>query len=689
MFKGMHEIDWSRLRHAYGTAEEVPELLRALGSADEEERGEALRRYYSAVHHQGDITACTTATLPFLFELAADAGRPGRASVIELLVDIGTVAVERADPAGEDWEYGGHNGAATYLRGRAEDFIRFAADDDRLVRQAAIPALGLLVDDPERAARLLRERLPAETGTVERQLVAEAMATLALRLPAAAPAATAWLGALADDRALDPTTRLAALVHRARCAQELIGEEILPAALALLGEPVEPDPDWWRTATPAHQTPDPEPGSAPPYVLAAFLELDRHGQIHAPTTKLLRTFHQVLGFRAPERSALLLQQLRSADPGARLDALRMTTDLVNSTRGDYGSLIAVVAEQLDDPHPEVSAEAAHALHRCHPVAEPARAALAGYVTAHGPRAWASRHPELRRAHQEAVLALAELGDERAVPSLRFALEDGTDVWRAYPALGLLPRAAGQLLPGLAARIRGLRPSPPGEWSELEVALSALGRLDPAAALPAVRGKLESAARAAEWTAVTSALQTLQRFGPVAAPALPTIRELAAHCPEGKVALAALAALRAVGGEAEDALPRLLDLLHDNEAPSDDVADVLAEFGPAAAAALPRLRELLTHSYDWTRVHGAAAIWAIGGEPEAETVLPVLLTAWEGNSVTGRLVVPALQRMGPAAAPAVPVLLAQLARPERGGFFASLAEDEALQRRCRALLAELA
>ncbi|MET9914311.1 hypothetical protein ABZZ74_47725 [Streptomyces sp. NPDC006476] len=38
MFEGLDDIDWASLEHAYGTAEEVPALLRALRSTHTEER---------------------------------------------------------------------------------------------------------------------------------------------------------------------------------------------------------------------------------------------------------------------------------------------------------------------------------------------------------------------------------------------------------------------------------------------------------------------------------------------------------------------------------------------------------------------------------------------------------------------------------------------------------------------------
>ena len=104
--------------------------------------------------------------------------------------------------------------------------------------------------------------------------------------------------------------------------------------------------------------------------------------------------------------------------------------------------------------------------------------------------------------------------------------------------------------------------------------------------------------------------------------------------------------------------------------------------------LPRLRELLAHSYEWVRVHCAAAIWEISGEADAPAVLETLLQAWAHNPATANHVVACLDRMGPAAEPALPQLRAQLALPQRGGRFASIDNDEELQRLSRAIIGRL-
>jgi hypothetical protein len=71
------------------------------------------------------------------------------------------------------------------------------------------------------------------------------------------------------------------------------------------------------------------------------------------------------------------------------------------------------------------------------------------------------------------------------------------------------------------------------------------------------------------------------------------------------------------------------------------------------------------------------------------VLDVLLHAWDANGYTANFIVNQLDRMGPAAAPALPYLLDQLVRTRRDEDpWASIDDDDTLQRACRALIARL-
>lgn len=535
MFSGLHDVDWASMHHAYGSAAEVPALLEALRSADAGERGEALSSFYGSVHHQGDVYPCTVASLPFLLELARDPATPDRGEIVGLMVSIGEVAVERrgADYVGSD-----HTGAAVFCRAHAEAFAVLAGDAECRVRQAAIPALALFIDDADRAFGLLRERSAMRFCLRERLAVTRATSTLAQRFPAIVPAATAWLGGLGGE----PEFRLAALVDRARCDPGAIGDELGSAAVGLLREIAE-------AAPPEQPWPEPPPTGAqaagvPPFVAAAFEDLERQQWRYSLTTEPLKTLHELLGARVPQRTALLTEQLRSPRPGVRLDAIRMTSELVRRWRGDHGGLIRLVAGQLGGDNLEVAAEAAELLDRHHALAGPARETLAAAVEGWGPESWASPRPHLRRAFQKAVKALARLGDERALPGLLHAFDTGADVWLAVQVAGELPAAADRLVPRLCGADRS-------QESTARNILAALGKLGDPAGLPAIVEALADPARA------MAALEALPAFGPAAGSAagsgLAGVRALV-DVEDTWTRAAAVTALWAVGSDAGEVVP---------------------------------------------------------------------------------------------------------------------------------------
>lgn len=700
MINDLDSIDWSSMGHAYGPAGDVPTWLRAMASPDPEVRDEAFGQFYSAVHHQGDVYPCTTASLPFLFDMADDPATPDRASVVALLLSIGREAADRSDgirfgPDGTESTAGADSFAL--MRERADAFVSYACDPDLRVRRAAIGGLGLFLDDAERAVSVLRARLSAESGITERLLVIRTMADLALRLPAARTSAMAWLDALAGETTVDPDIRLAALVQRARCAPQDIDDSTVPTAIELLGRvtPV-PRPADGREGCRASSggcACAAEPSTSqdvPPQIAAAFADLERHGRVHAPTTPLLVTFHAALDIRLPERTALLTAQLRSPDPATRYDAIDMTRSLISSWRGDHTHLVVLLADCLLPLDPYTAAAAAESLGSLTAVAEPAREALAAHVsahrTAHGPDVWASPHTLLRRAHQEAVMALARLGDVRALPGLLTALDTDTDAWRAVNVAGHLPQAAVELVPRLSRHLADADFSQEWPHSSAGAFASALAALGDPAAVPPLTDAVSAAVRHEQWRTAASVLKALASFGTRAAPALEVVRPLA-DAEDVDLRTAATAAVWELERHPADVVRRLERLLDSYR--RFDAVQVLGRIGPPAAAVLPRLRQMLSTGDAWTCVHAAAALWDIGGEAEAGIVVQALLGGWEDNDATANHVVACLNRMGQAARPALPRIRAALALPRRGGRFGgSVAHDEELQQTCRDILTRL-
>jgi len=69
MLDGLNDISWKTLNHAYGSAEDVPDLIRALANEGDDIRDNTLYTLYSNLWHQGTVYQATAYAVPFLIEL--------------------------------------------------------------------------------------------------------------------------------------------------------------------------------------------------------------------------------------------------------------------------------------------------------------------------------------------------------------------------------------------------------------------------------------------------------------------------------------------------------------------------------------------------------------------------------------------------------------------------------------------
>ncbi|MFE3370364.1 HEAT repeat domain-containing protein [Streptomyces sp. NPDC059173] len=734
MFSGIDEVDWASMEHAYGPADDVPQLLRGLASADPAERETALDGMYGAVHHQGDVYACTLACIPFLFELVADPGVQDRGGVVELLTSIGGFDLDE-DDEDEIEDVANYAMAAAAVTAGAGVFFELIADEDPGVRLAAPLALATLHRQPVRVLALLRERLPVEPDEEVRLALVEAAGRVALRHRPLAERAGKWLGMLAS-RADSPGLRLAALAQLARCSPDGLPGDVVPVVSGLLREmrsaPQEPGstkehaapgagPDPAAGGPPGgtaaregdepESGPDPAPDAEPvdPEPVASA-ENGRGEQVAAPTlvgrlrslsaqenagqgapwaTDLLRTLHVGLDDRVGDRTALLADQLRSPDRRQRIDAVRMTGGLIRAWRGSYEEVVALVGEQLSDPEPRLAEAASHVLEELFELASPAAEALAARVAGDPGgwvKEWASGPPGL----SSPVKALARLGDARALPALAAALELPQVAHDVGFAVGHLGAAARPLAGTLRRRLAEVELDE-GAYDRAGPLLAGLTALRAGEAAPEVLRVLRGAPEyRGEWLR-TAALRALGAFGPAAREAVPELRALVRR-PGTAAATEAAEALWAVSGDADAVLPALIeglqsDQVHDRRA----AAVALGALGPRAAVVAPRLRGLLAHEEPWLRVDAAIALWEVSGRTR-ETVA-ALLTAWEQNRHVRVRVAECLARMGPVPEGSAPAhaLRSELLSVRRhnamdGGYGShDIHEDEKLLALCRQAL----
>ncbi|MFJ1609253.1 HEAT repeat domain-containing protein [Streptomyces sp. NPDC088253] len=696
MFTGIEDVDWASMGHAYtDSATDVPELLWGLASDDPARRDIALDGMYGAVHHQGDVYDSTVACVPFLFELVATPTVADRGSIVGLLRSIAGEKEPDPEELGGVFEDEEEDAAwirpfleaSELIRGRVGFFLELLDDPDPRLRAALPGALAHLHSDPVRVFAALRGRLPVEEDPEAVRCLARALGRLSVDHARTLGAEAGPLLRDLVDRTSDPELRMTALAQLALRAPDSLPRNTSELALEVM-----------RLACEAKHGPDAdaaaesEPERARTDTMVSYLrelEAERRKSIDADVADdLLEDLHRALGDRTQTRFELLNRQLCSQDWGQRMAAVRMGGMLLTGWRAPNELPVFLLARQLVEEDDRLSESALSELGYVAPIAH-----VVGDILAACTEVWADEWEPAgweRTLFGRALGALARQGDARAVPALVEVLEEGGDVpeylagW--IEAIG--SDTAAVLGPVLHRRLSAL---PPDEWSrEKDRLIDALRVLAPPEALPLFLGMLEEEqGRATHWRA----LRVLARYGRSADGAAPRIRELVT---DGALStdtrLDAAEALWAVSGEAGPVLPVVREGLDSDRWHGRSAAlRIIAALGRAAAPLAPRLRELMTAGGSDARA--AVALWRVTGD--AVEVLPVLIEAWTAAPAGRPETAACLVEMGPAAAPALPLIRRELASPRRhrndnstGNVRYDVASDEALLRDCRRLVAAL-
>lgn len=677
MFTGIDEVGWVSLRHAYGSAEDVPGLLRGLASTDPVERAGALDGMYGAVHHQGIVYDSTLACVPFLLALAACEEVADRGGLVELLVSIGQ---GHAPEEGETGDGCGPADAA--VRAGAEVFVVLIGDRDSGVRRAAAEALVRFLDQPARVLGLLRRRIAVERDDRVLLALTESVGLFVRRHPSHAPEALDILLMLGTPP-YDPGLRLAALGQLAGCAPDLLPADLVPTVVELLGERSEQRRS--GRSTPVEGDP------ADPDTLAGRLRrlrpLDEEGAL------LLRTLHTALGGRVGDRIALLEGQLTSPDPADRCNGVWMSAGLFREWRADYTVPVELIGEQLGAGAPplldvavsdRLRDAAVSVLGDLFHLAAPAADHLHALVISR-PDLWVHRWERRAPTLGGPLKSLARGGDPRATPVLAQVLAQPAvpdDLGRVIVHLG---RAAASLAPALRHRLGQVPLDSPETYDRAVPLLSALTALADREAVPEVVRLLRGMADGVRLRprVVESAVRALDVFGGGAEAVVPVLRGLL----ESECAGVAAGALWSMEGDASAVLPVLIrELAGPDTHRRRAAAEALARLGPAARTAAPGLARMVGADCARERTAGACALWRVTGE--VERVLPVLRSAWVEHPEVRGAIAACLVDMGAAGAPLRDLVEAELAAPRRhlarsGGHGSQdVLEDERLLEVCR-------
>lgn len=88
MLETLNDIPWKDLGHAYGSAEDVPGLIRDLAGSDDQQE-EALSAFFGNIWHQGTVYEASAYAVPFLMELASNRQVSRRDEILGL---VGAIA---------------------------------------------------------------------------------------------------------------------------------------------------------------------------------------------------------------------------------------------------------------------------------------------------------------------------------------------------------------------------------------------------------------------------------------------------------------------------------------------------------------------------------------------------------------------------------------------------------------------
>ena len=87
MLEDLESVNWRELRHWWGTAEDIPELIRGLAAPEKAQREAAYSLLLERIDHQQELCQASSAVAPFLVELL-DEEIEDKHLIVYLLTDL-------------------------------------------------------------------------------------------------------------------------------------------------------------------------------------------------------------------------------------------------------------------------------------------------------------------------------------------------------------------------------------------------------------------------------------------------------------------------------------------------------------------------------------------------------------------------------------------------------------------------
>ncbi|MFJ4685756.1 hypothetical protein [Streptomyces sp. NPDC088789] len=544
-------VPWHSLTHAYGSAEDVPELIRAVYSEDAEVADEALTELFGTVHHQGSVYPASAPSVPFLAHavLHAPGGRRQLLWLLAALAEHG-----REDREGARWSGGAVEAICEELCRVLPGLLPCLDDPEPEVRRAALHVVATVTPLlPHRTWGAALARVEAvHAGDPVPRVRADALVVLNR-----------------FGRVLEPLDSPLAEVRlaAARMTAERCGPPYAPEVVEILAEDgAEPDPVYadihWPDGVPLEEllTGDPDAGLT---VAGHWIAYDDPG---GRGTRLAERIVETWRDREPEALELLLPALveRRGDPEGLGAALGVVVPWIGH--------VPQPAAELTDPLYELACAGE----------EVSDTALLGRGYP-----WAG-------LSNPALFALVRARDPRALE----LVPDHPDTRLLVLAAECFPAAADRLVPVIGRALRAGAGGP--ERVALVEALASFGP-DAREAVPELLESLRTG------RAATAAARVLGLCG-AAAPGTVALLEEAALRADSSLALASTLARFRLTGDPEPALALLGELLCDGGGAAGHLG-AAALLGAAAAPLLPLVEPWLT---SWKREDRRAAAVAHHG-----------------------------------------------------------------------------
>ncbi|MFE3021698.1 HEAT repeat domain-containing protein [Streptomyces sp. NPDC059256] len=611
VFADLDGVPWADLDHAYGQADDLPDLLRAL-TGDQEQSTEALVELGASILHQGTVYGATVAAVPYLARLAAADVR-----TVEMLLLLGGIA-------------------------ESED--EFAAPLPGACRAAVVEQLPLILD-----------LLASDDVDVRRT------AAWAVGRTGCVSAASALRRLWADPHERHPGVRAETLAALAQLDPEGTPPELLsaldaaePAVLRVTAVMAAVDAGMPFSTT--HQS-----------VLVSLLPAAPHiaDRCDQERTEPLRQVVDVLLRRDTDEDrasafALVEAALRLTEPAARDEALWAAEHACTISRSAPGRLAPALVPLLGDPSFHRVASLLPILDQLGSHAAPAAPALAELAATDGDLGDRALAVLARIAPEQAALLLARDLENRTIT---LASVTGTRGLRPGHRLPYAPELLNAIRISLSHLATADEAPSRGPVELLEL-LAGWGTRA-AAALPELTRALDAFP-----TSVPAALVAI--CPPNRTAAVAELLRRAAVAGEVEARCAAAEALWRLTGETGPLVVALQAALREGS-PAPHLVETAGRLGAAGRELVAELRSALTSAgvgrtnFELeTDLQIALALWRLTGDGDQSVhVVGAVLAEtaermWSGRTRTSAA--RAAAEIGPAAKPLIPALEALLSDP---------------------------